>query len=101
VILEGMMSLLRQSDEFVMAFEYSPRHLVGFGSSPRELIERLTSLRLRMFAPGPGPGAHALQAVTPRQLQRMASEETFFANLLLVRGRRELLSEIQANLVVP
>ena len=79
-----------------MAFEYSPRHLKGFGSTGKELLDRIASLNLRMF--DLGMGGHRVQPlrpVTPQQLQRRFSPNgPFFTNLLLVKGRRDLLAEM-------
>ena len=99
MILEGMMNLVRRSEEIVMAFEYSPRHLAGLGSTAQELLANLMSLQLRMFVLGRGgPDIQPLKPATPHQLLRAFSpERRLFTNLLLVKGRRDLLAQIEAE----
>ena len=103
VILEGMMDLVQRSDEIVLAFEYSPHHLAGLGSTGLDLLARLEALQLRMFDLGMGGfGVNPLRPVTQRQLlRRFSPDGKFFTNLLLVKGRHDLLARIEAQRIGP
>ena len=67
VILDGMTGLIERSPSVVMAFEFSPRHLAGFGSDSRQMVARLEDLKLTIFDFGMGSGGR-LQRVSGRQL---------------------------------
>jgi hypothetical protein len=98
-ILEGMLELIRRSPSIVMAFEYSPSHLAGFGSTGVELLDVFATLELEMFDLGMGGATPTLvKAVTDDALRRRYSpKRKFFTNLLLVRGRPDVLAELAAQ----
>lgn len=93
-ILEGMQETLRTSDDVVMAIEYSPRHLAGFGATGIQVIQLLNQLRFSMYDLGLGPVA-PLRPTAPRYLIQMKPDAARFTNLLLVKGRPELEARIQ------
>jgi hypothetical protein len=94
-----MLELIRRSRSIVMAFEYSPRHLAGFGSTGKELLYVFATLDLYMFElGGGGPDPYPVKAVTNEALlRRFTPEWKIFTNLLLVKGRPDLLEEIAAQ----
>jgi FkbM family methyltransferase len=99
LILEGMERLVRNSESLVLALEYSPRHLIGLGSSPEQMLDRIESLDLRLFDLGMGgTRVRPLRSVTPAQLlRRFGPRSELFTNLLLVKGRPDLLAEIDED----
>jgi FkbM family methyltransferase len=99
VILQGMDGLVRRSTDLVLAIEYSPRHLVGLGSVAEDLLEHIQSLDLQLYDLGMGgPRVRPLHTVTPAQLlRRFSPRSEVFTNLLLVKGRSDLVSQIAAK----
>ena len=99
VILEGMVDLIRHSDDLVMAFEYSPNALAGMGYTGAQLLAALRGLQFRMFDLGMGgPDIQPTRPITARQLLRRYSPRTiFFTNLLLVKQRPDVLERLRAD----
>jgi FkbM family methyltransferase len=99
VILEGMLDLVKRSGSLVMAIEYSPHHLAGFGATGAELLDVLGSLDLAMFDLGAGgAGLQRIKPVRPRSLLLNFSPKwTSFTNLLLVKGRSDILAKIRSQ----
>lgn len=99
LILQGMEQLLRRSNEIVMAFEYSPRHVSGLGFTGGDLLDAIDSHQLKMFDLGMGgPEVRRIQAVKRQNLEkRFSATSRWFTNLLLVTGRQDLIDEIAAQ----
>jgi FkbM family methyltransferase len=98
VILKGMMDLVRRSPSAILAFEYAPKLLTGFGSSPRELVDGFLELELEMF--DLGTGGSTLRPVRPvkvAQLRRLSPKHWLFTNLLLVKNRPDVLAMLAAQ----
>ena len=98
-ILLGMDELVRRSKEIAMAFEYSPWHLAGLGTTGRELLDEIESHELRIYELGMGGvRIQRLRPVTPENLERrFKASRRWFTNLLLVKGRPELIAAIEAQ----
>jgi len=99
VIVRGMQGLLRRSKSVVMLLEYSPWHLAGLGSTAEDLLGGLAPHGFEMFDFGMGgTELRPLRRVTPERLLRSFSpHRKIFTNLLLVRGRPDLLKRIRAE----
>lgn len=95
-ILAGMQETLRTSDDVVMAVEYSPRHLAGFGASGIELLHLVEGLGFSLYDLGLGPVV-PLRPTAPRYLVPRRPDSARFTNLLLVKGRPAFQEEINES----
>lgn len=103
VIFEGMAQTVKRTDAAVLVVEYSPRHLIGFGGTGVQLLDVIASFGVAMFdLGGGGPGLQPLRPTTRESLlQRFRPNGKTFTNLLLVKGRPDLVAEIEAQLPPP
>jgi FkbM family methyltransferase len=100
VILDGMRGLIERSDELVMAFEYSPRALAGMRYHAPHLLRVFRKSGFTLFDLGSGGEAprQSMAPVAAAQLnQRYPLTGDFFTNLLLVKGRPELVEAIRGG----
>jgi FkbM family methyltransferase len=93
VILKGMRGLIEKSPSLVMAFEYAPKALAGLGGDAGEMLSIFQSHGFRMYDLGSGfGGVQPLHPVQPQVLlSRYDPHKEFFTNLLLLKGRDDLL----------
>lgn len=98
-ILQGMVDLVRRSPALVMAVEYSPHHLAGFGSTGEELLDLVATLDADKYDLGMGgPDPYPVKPVTDEALlRRYAPTRKFFTNLLLVKGRPDVIAELDSE----
>ena len=96
VILDGMLGLIGKSDDLVMAFEYSPQSLMGTGYTGNHLLKTFRGFGLTMFDLGIGDRVRSrMQPVGAAQLhRRYPPTRPLYSNLLLIRGRPQLLAEV-------
>ncbi len=96
-ILEGALGILARSPGLVMAVEYSPEGLAGFGASGGDLVDLLETLDLEMFDLGlGGPNLYPIRPIDSSSLRRFP-KKTWFTNLLLLRARPDLLEKIERS----
>lgn len=104
VILDGMRGLIDRCDELVMAFEYSPSALAGMRYHGPQLLRIFRKAGLTMFDLGPGgdvPRRHMDPIDADRVKQRYPVGSSLFTNLLLVKGRPELIEAIERGQPAP
>lgn len=103
LILRGMQDLVRRADSLVMVFEYSPMHLAGLGSQGHELLGLFEALGLDLFDLGMGqPMPDRLRrANTSEMLKTFSPQSPLFTNLLLLKGRPDLLALMEQPVPVP
>jgi len=99
VILQGMLDLLNRSPEVVMAFEYSPHHLAGFGADAKDLLDGIASLGMAKYDLGMGgTDPYLVKPITDELLlRRYAPTRKFFTNLLLVKGRPDVVAKLESQ----
>jgi len=98
-ILNGMLDLVGRSPTIVMAFEFSPHHLAGFGSTGEELLDMLATLHVEMFDLGMGGSAPYLvkRIASDALIRRYSPKHKWFTNLLLVKERPDLIAKLDAS----
>lgn len=95
-ILAGAADTVSRSPDLVMAVEYSPQALAGFGSSGEALVDLIKTFGFQMFDLGMGgPNLYPIRATTPDSLRSYPPKGWFFTNLLLVKGRPDIIKAIR------
>ncbi len=100
VIYQGMAKTLERAESVVVAIEYSPIHLAGFGATGPQLLDEIERTGFAMYDLG-GVGVE-LEPLVPTDraslLKRFSPERWHFTNLYLVKGRPDLIEQIEAQL---
>jgi len=100
VIYQGMTGTLERAESIVMAIEYSPTHLAGFGVTGEALLDHIERTGFAMFdLGGVGIKLEPLVPISREELvKHFSPERWFFTNLFLVKGRPDLIEQIEAQL---